>query len=240
MGPKYESIRIASLRRELSKLPQNISLGTHRGKPVIWVLTDKRREYTLDSLNGQKFLKLLNTKNQITGELTTALEKWNTTYSFEPMNIYMPLVNEALFDNEYFDTTVGSQNNMEIRQILKSGNNAFRSKNELITTSVLDELGLPYKIEPRLTLEYETIYPDILFNAPLINYSAYIEVFGMMNDYNYSQRTIRKITNYEKAGLVSDRDIIYLFMSNSVDKNIIKSRIISAIENVIPDCVSEI
>lgn len=95
-----------------------------------------------------------------------------------------------------------------------------RSKSEKIIADLLYDYGLEYVYEAGITLDYKEYFPDFTVFHPIKRQEIYWEHFGILNDYDYSVNTYKKIMNYELNGyLTNDRlivtmeyQIVYLFL----------------------------
>lgn len=95
-----------------------------------------------------------------------------------------------------------------------------RSKSEIIIANRLHHHNILYKYEFPLTLPNGiTTHPD--FTCLNINTRREIiwEHFGMMDDENYCNKTLKKINDYAKAGYVLGDNFIATFESASVPIN---------------------
>ena len=116
---------------------------------------------------------------------------------------------------EYFLKSIGGQNTGDYSETIEYKGIGFRSKNEVLAAQVLDKLKVEYKVEPKLTLDGKTLYPDFLIGAAEVDKSAYVEIYGMMDDHDYVDNNARKNARYLKAGLRQGRDYIPFFTGDS-------------------------
>ena len=105
------------------------------------------------------------------------VENWNAVqYEGKFFNDYSP---------EYF-TTKGER---------------VRSKSEIIIADTLENNGVPYRYEYPLYLNgFGQIYPDFTTLNVRTRKEFIWEHFGMMDDPNYVENAIQKITTYEQNG----------------------------------------
>lgn len=76
----------------------------------------------------------------------------------------------------------------------------LRSKSEVAIANALFHANLPYKIEPKIIINGQPMYPDFQI-LRTIDYKEIIwEHFGLMSDPNYADRACKKIQYYELAG----------------------------------------
>ena len=116
---------------------------------------------------------------------------------------------------EFFQKTKGEQNPGEYNDAIEYKGIGFKSKNEVLAAQVLDKLKVEYKVEPKLTLEGKTIYPDFLIGAVEVDKSAYVEIYGKMEDHDYVDTNARKNAKYLRAGLRQGRDYIPFFAGDA-------------------------
>ena len=76
-----------------------------------------------------------------------------------------------------------------------------RSRIELITANILNEMGITYRYECKLELNGRVVYPDFTILSPTSLEEYYLEIFGMMDNPDYSQHCFKKIHSYQLAGL---------------------------------------
>lgn len=76
-----------------------------------------------------------------------------------------------------------------------------RSKSELIIADTLHRRGIPYRYECPLSLkETGTIHPDFTVLNVRVRKEYYWEHLGMMDNPQYAQNALNRISNYEKHG----------------------------------------
>ena len=95
-----------------------------------------------------------------------------------------------------------------------SNNERMRSKSEVIIAETLQRYRVPYRYEYPLNLkraaeaEQVTIYPDFLCLNVRTREEFFWEHFGMMDDPEYVQRTISKLSLYIQNGIFPGRGLI--------------------------------
>lgn len=78
-------------------------------------------------------------------------------------------------------------------------------------------MGISYKYEHPLRLENGyLIYPDFTLFSKKRRKEIILEHLGMMDNPVYSEKAIRKINTYTKAGYITGEDIIYTFETSGV------------------------
>ena len=91
-------------------------------------------------------------------------------------------------------------------ELFTDRNERVRSKTEVIIANILNKFDLPYRYECPLTLELfpdvpKTIYPDFTILDIRRRKTVYLEHFGMMDDEEYMQNALNRISLYEKNGI---------------------------------------
>ena len=88
-----------------------------------------------------------------------------------------------------------------------------RSKSEAIIANALYSHNIVYQYERPLYFEsrYYTIFPDFTVFNPDLGAEIYWEHFGMMDDPDYSRRTVEKISDYAKNDIIIGKNFICTF-----------------------------
>lgn len=86
----------------------------------------------------------------------------------------------------------------------------MRSMSEVIISKILDEKGIPYVYEKTVALsKFKTVCPDFTILDVKNRREIYIEHLGLMDDAEYFAKNVKKIADYEKAGIyLGDRLLI--------------------------------
>ncbi|MDC7278767.1 hypothetical protein NXH64_04535 [Butyrivibrio fibrisolvens] len=86
----------------------------------------------------------------------------------------------------------------------------MRSKSEVIISKILDEKGIPYIYEKSVALsKFKTVRPDFTILDVKNRREIYLEHLGLMDDGEYFAKNVKKIADYEKAGIyLGDRLLI--------------------------------
>lgn len=89
-----------------------------------------------------------------------------------------------------------------------------RSKSEVIIANTLDHYGIPFRYEYPLTLKteqgnYVDFYPDFYCLNVRTRKEIIWEHFGMMDDLEYCEKTLRKIQIYEANGYFAGQNFIF-------------------------------
>lgn len=84
-----------------------------------------------------------------------------------------------------------------------------RSKSEKMIADKLNMLGIPYRYEYPVRLQgCGTVYPDFLFLNRATRKEYIYEHFGMMDNPDYANNTIKKINLYAKNGYVLGKNLL--------------------------------
>ncbi|MBQ7247137.1 MAG: hypothetical protein IJS22_03495 [Lachnospiraceae bacterium] len=87
-----------------------------------------------------------------------------------------------------------------------------RSKAEVMISDYLDRIPeLEYLYEPRITINGRTLCPDFVIINLITGKIFYLEHFGGMHIEGYAEKMVRKIRDYETAGLKLGIDVFYTF-----------------------------
>lgn len=103
-----------------------------------------------------------------------------------------------------------------------------RSKSELIIADMLSKEGIPYKYECPLYLKgFGKIYPDFTVLNIKKREELFWEHLGMMDDPEYAEAAIRKITTYEQNGIYPGEKLIltYETRKNPINQKVVKGMI---------------
>ena len=88
-------------------------------------------------------------------------------------------------------------------KILTNNGENVRSKSEKILADKFASMGIPYKYEKPLQLSAGyTFYPDFTLLNVRLRRELYWEHLGMMDDPDYIASTARKMSIYEKSGIM--------------------------------------
>ena len=112
----------------------------------------------------------------------------------------------------------------EENEIITERGERVRSKSEKIIADKLYTLGIPYRYEYPLILEENIkIYPDFTILRMPMREEVYLEHFGMMDDANYVNTVICKLSTFERNGIYLG---INLFMTYETSKKSLNTRVL--------------
>ena len=98
----------------------------------------------------------------------------------------------------------------------------FRSKSEAQIATALYKKQVPYRYEEDKEINDIVYHPDFTIRHPQTGETYYWEHFGRIDDETYNQRNARKLTDYAKAGIVPDVNLIITWESKQCPLSISK------------------
>lgn len=102
-----------------------------------------------------------------------------------------------------------------------------RSKSEVIIANCLFHAGIPYKYECPLALEERTIYPDFTILDVKNRRTFFLEHFGMMDNPEYAETFVNKLSLYQKNGYFPGERLIMTFETSKkpLDTRMVKQTV---------------
>ncbi len=209
------------------KKPQDIN-GTYIPKREIATASKiAQRDYNQRVVDIAKMeLSIITTYEKliISESIETTIEHFNDGRKrlIQPISISDRLYIDLWRDEEYerfgFDDTNEYYSVNGVR---------VRSKSEVIIANLLEYYGIPYKYEYPLSLGKNPIRPDFICLNARTRKEYVWEHFGMMDDPDYANKNIKKISLYEQNGYHAGNNMILTFESSQVPlgSNIIKDKI---------------
>lgn len=100
-----------------------------------------------------------------------------------------------------------------------------RSKSEMIIADLLGKEAIPYRYEYPIYLKgFGNVYPDFTVLNLKERKEIYWEHLGMMDDTNYVEKTLRKITAYEQNKIFPGENLIltYETKTNPINLKIVR------------------
>ena len=135
---------------------------------------------------------------------------------------------EEFINNWQNRTYQGKEIDATVPEIFTAKGERVRSKSELIIADILKGEGVPYHYEFPLYLNgFGRIYPDFTVLNIETRTELYWEHFGMMDDINYVEKAMNKLSWYEKNGIFPGKNLIitYETKKNPIDQKIIRAMI---------------
>lgn len=106
--------------------------------------------------------------------------------------------------------------------ILTERGERVRSKSEKIIADKLYALGIPYRYEYPLVLSGGVkVYPDFTILRMTTREEVYLEHFGMMDDLEYVDMALYKLSSYEKNGIYLG---VNLFVTHETGKRALNTK----------------
>ncbi len=100
----------------------------------------------------------------------------------------------------------------DLPTLLTSKGERVRSKSEMLIADTLARMGVPYRYEYPITLNDNghtfTMHPDFLCLNLRTRQEFIWEHFGMMDDADYSSKTVKKLRTYAQNGIYSGHNLI--------------------------------
>lgn len=134
------------------------------------------------------------------------------------------LLKDSLMTNEEACELWASQNHKgneyfkENKRFFSSNFSSVRSKSEYIIAMILLRYGIPFFYEKPLSIgkrNFSTvIYPDFTIWDVENRQEIYWEHFGMMDDPDYTLKTIKRIIEYQRSGIYIGERLIVTFESS--------------------------
>lgn len=88
-----------------------------------------------------------------------------------------------------------------------------RSKSEVIIADKLFRAGIPYKYEQPFEASGQLFFPDFIVLKPSTREEIYWEHFGLMDDPDYLQKCLKKLSLYASEGILPGHGLIVTFES---------------------------
>lgn len=133
---------------------------------------------------------------------------------------------KKLYINEWKQQKIPSSNFFkdDLKIIANSGI-LVRSKSEKILADLFDEFDLIYKYEKPIKIDKYTLRPDFTILNTETCEEIIWEHFGLIDNYNYANKAIKKIILYESNGYIRGNNLIisYETTENPLNTNWIRN-----------------
>lgn len=96
-------------------------------------------------------------------------------------------------------------------KIHSSDGTMVRSKSESLIASELSSNGIPYRYECPLVIEGQTVFPDFTIRHPATGKVFIWEHFGMVDQEEYLEHTLKKLRIYFRNGYIPGENFIMTF-----------------------------
>ncbi|MBO7426007.1 MAG: hypothetical protein J6U23_10025 [Clostridiales bacterium] len=219
----YLAIQISYLEHLISELPDG-NFGKYRGKQVLYIYRmpsdpkvcwSNNRRYCLETKRGNRMCEEVRKSNLLKNKHNMLMDDWKSNYVGVPPKIQMPYKRQSKMNYEFFDSSLENQNPNDTESLLEYNNRKFRSKNEVLAAQILDKMNIEYKVEPRFSTGSKYFYPDFIIGVKELDKSAYVEIYGKMDDMEYVSANSKKNGLYFKAGLRQGRDYIPFYSGDA-------------------------
>ena len=108
----------------------------------------------------------------------------------------------------------------DIPELVTEKGERVRSKSELLISNVLNKEHLPYHYEKPLYLDsFGTVHPDFTILDTRSREEIYWEHMGMMDDLEYMEKALRKISAYIMSGYFPGEKLILTFETRDMPIN---------------------
>ena len=247
---KVHAVKLDYRRRLLEKIVRG-RFCVRRGRDSVAITYDPddprctsrnpRILYT-SSKKGRKYAEAVNRYLKIKEEYQTLYVSWKARYSVEPPRVRFPIrqyYDPHGMNNDYYDAQPENCGKYRTDTPSYSEAGELKSKNELMSTGLLQRMGIPFKYETELYIEEvnKWINPDFLINFYEIDRCFYLEVLGMNDKIDYFAKTTTKIYEYSRGKFRPGREVIYVFLYDKAnfDEVYFVEQVLSAFNSMIPD-----
>ena len=181
--------------------------------------TRQKHKHFSSCKKGAQLEHLFNHRELIKSKLAHYRTLWNSNFIQPCPTIDLEKIRKSrssFITKELFDSLVPNSNPRPIDRPNPYNGIVFRSKSEREIAEILDEIGIDYKYEPLMRLNDIDMYPDFVCFIPEIGIGFIIEHFGMIDNVNYVETSIRKFRTYTSLGLVPGIDILFTYEKSTV------------------------
>lgn len=236
------NLKIAYIKYRISRLPKGW-IGTYRNRQVVYIIRDpddpkvsniRRRRLFTNTRRGLYYKNRIEEYQYEVRKYKELIAEWKKNYIGEPEIIRFPLnrFDYTGITSEQFFNSRPNQNSYEIKHPIHYKGQTLRSKNELLTVQLIEEMGFEWKTEIMIKRGKYYFYPDVAFYVPYIDKVIALELDGMMEDDEYYSKAEERRGNYIRSGFIENKDVIFfrLVDNNSFNLEDLKAMIESAIE----------
>lgn len=236
----YLALRITYLRNEIKKLPSGYYVYHHGSDYIRTIeMVDGKRKVTERSINtkeGKRLSKLISYRAELKDKLKKIMGEWNKYYGGKVPEVYYHKNNIPLhpcMTINFYDQAEACTNSIENNKGYELNNINMRSRFELVSGVIVDNLYLDFKYEVTINLMGNRYSIDILIALPEKGRCIAIELAGLFGDVGYQIKNMRKQSDFITAGLIPNRDFFVIWGGENwlPSDNDIKRIIIAAVEN---------
>lgn len=230
---EYQHIlqQITSLEQTINSLPEGNFICAHNGGNYKWYhkIDDKKKYLSKDNrrlaeqLAAKKYYSL--TLSHLVNE-KEALERFFKVYSISKADAINHLLEtpgyQDLFSTyfsskssdltEWANASFPSNPHHPEKLIHKTATQLLvRSKSEAMIALFLQTNHIPFRYECELQLGNSIFYPDFTIRHPKTKEFYYWEHFGLMDDFEYSQKAYSKLQIYNNHQIIPTINLITTF-----------------------------
>lgn len=221
---EYLALKINHCRMRLEEMPNYIVTERVRRGILRKVILADNHLYTIDSKLGKQLLVQVKKRKLIENQLNIYEAIWNCHFNDEPLpecrphkvirTLRIDTNKKVVMNKAFFDSLKNDDNS----KYIKYKNNYFngiyyRSAAERDIAIFYTNLGIPFKYEPSIMLTglNTRVNPDFIIYIEELDTCIIHEHFGMKDYSDYLTTTKIKYSNYTKAGLIPDLDILFTY-----------------------------
>ena len=182
----YFYVKVDSVKKGITKNQQKV-MQLARKTYLLRRLEHLEWNYSLAKKQSRQY------KTEVPIEIVQGLP---SAYQMLPVNYFFhPSVHDQLEN-----ATAGNVGNPDQLVYLTDSGVLVRSKSELIIANALNQTGVPFRYEAALVLGGASRFPDFTIYRPFDGKMFLWEHLGLMDQNEYRQKTIEKLTLYARYG----------------------------------------
>lgn len=208
-APQYYSYESRNKRKYISKKNMNLACG----------LAQKEYDQKLLIQVNDRIQYLLNLEKTYQTPLVAAYEEMSDTKKVL-MNPYE--LSDEDFVKQWYNDHPGCMNTYPIcTNFYSNAGIHVRSKSEKILADLFEKNGVPYIYEPCIKLKSGiVVYPDFLLLNQRLRKQYIYEHFGIMSDAQYADKTIEKLSLYQRNNYYLGINFLFDMESQNVPLDI--------------------
>lgn len=223
--------QIKAIEDALKKLPHKKLRCKNNGKHIQWYVAGKgpgiyikkkAREYAVQLAYHTFYSDYINALKNQKASLISYLENQEATEKilYEYLRGNKGFAELLQLDYSTSDEKINTWLNTPFESdIIKPEGRKFetldghfvRSKSEVMIADALYENKIPYKYECPIILNNKTFHPDFTIMRPSDYQIIYWEHFGLMDDFNYRENALKKISVFTENGILPSDNFITSF-----------------------------
>ena len=220
-------LRISYQLYLLNTLPRGY-FSSHNNKPVVYITKDpndpsvnnyNKKRYYLSGERGRLYSELANRYQKAKDEYKRLMAEWKRMYKGNPTIVEFPLDSRLItgLSSEQFKIALPNQNTKENKNPIEYKGQLLRSKNELLGIQEIEKMGFDWKTEININ---GCLFPDATFDVPYIGKSIIAEIDGMMEDFDYCRKSVRRQFQYHINGFREFSDVVFYRLSDRANFDI--------------------